>query len=264
MLGELLTSWGTVFNGDINTMMGKMETVLQSIQASVGETVSNMEQAIKAGKVGEKAETALVNTFQAGTALALADAIPHMIAIKSALSDRPIGEWHLVVGNPMNPIMVMGDLVVSNCILKFDEEMGPDDFPTGCTFTIKLQQGKPRDKVAIERMFNLGEAKLLFTKIRNPSSADDTFGETNNTRFKQFFSTSTGEKGANELTDDDKQAIQQQLGTGSFDRYRNRIRKSYGYAPQMNGKNPVSGDSTVDRMNDSLLWLYFDYDLSKT
>lgn len=264
MLGELLTSWGTVFNGDINTMMSKMEAVLQSIQASVGETVNNMEQAIKNGKAGEKAEAALVNTFQAGTALALADAIPNLISIKSALSDRPIGEWHLVVGNPMNPIMVMGDLVVSNCILKFDEEMGPDDFPTGCTFTIKLQQGKPRDKVAIERMFNLGEAKLLFTKLRNPSSADDTFGETNNTRFKQFFSTSTGEKGANELTDDDKQAIQQQLGTGSFDRYRNRIRKSYGYAPQMNGKNPVSGDSTVDRMDDSLLWLYFDKDLTKT
>lgn len=263
MLGELLTSWGTVFNGDMNTMMSKMETVLQAISASVGDTVQGMEDAIENRKLGEKVEGALVNTFQAGTALALADAIPNIISIKSALSDRPIGEWHLVVGNPMNPIMVMGDLVVSNCIIKFDEEMGPDDFPTGCTFEVKLQQGKPRDKAAIERMFNLGEAKLTFTKLRNPSSAEDTFGETNNARFKKLTATTTG-KSADALTDADKEEIQKQLGTGSFDRYRNRIRRTYGYSPTVDGQNTNSSESSVNRMDDSLLWLYFDKDLTKT
>jgi hypothetical protein len=80
---------------------------------------------------------------------------PDLISIKSALSDRPTGEWHMVVGNPTNPIFVMGNLIVTNTAMVWDDELGPDDFPTGVKFTVTLKQAQPRDKVAIERMLKI-------------------------------------------------------------------------------------------------------------
>ena len=257
VMGRILTEWGTNFQGDINSIMAQLAPLFEGIQQATGESIKNMGQIFSPGSNGlGTVNSAVSNIVQAGSASLLANAIPNLISVKSALSDRPIGEWHMVVGNPMNPIMVMGDLVVSNCILKWDEELGPDDFPTGCTFSVKLQQGKPRDKAAIERMFNLGSEKLLYHKMRNPSSANDTYGETSNSQFQKLTATTiNGEKNPDALTDTEKQEISKQLGTGSFDRYRNRIRRSYGYAPStfVDVK-----DNTPERMDDSLLWLYFD------
>jgi hypothetical protein len=256
-MGKLLTDWGTNFNGDLGEIVHKLSPILNAIKSATQQTVESSQEIFSSALGGDLSKLSAVTakTLQAGTASLLADAIPKLISIKSALSDRPIGEWHLVVGNPMNPIMVMGDLVCSNCTMQFDEEMGPDDFPTGCTFTVKLAQGKPRDKVSIERMFNLGEAKMMFNKMRNPSSANDTFGEVNN---KDWAAVAKG------LSTEEQQSIVQTLGTNSFDRYRNRIRKSYRYAA-VDGNGKVSGDQSQDgKMDDSLLWLYFDRAADKT
>lgn len=233
MLGDLLTKWGTSFsNGSIIEVTKLATELMAGIKTAASQGYQIGKDLFSGETNGLSGEARKI--FQAGSASLLADAIPRLIAVKSALSDRPIGEWHLVVGNPINPILTMGDLVCMNCILKFDEEMGPDDFPTGCTFSIKLAQGKPRDKAAIERMFNLGEAKMMYNKLRNPSSAEDTFGTINNTRYAELKPS---------LNSTDQQQIQEVFGTGSYNRYVSRITKAYGYTPT----------DTKD-----LLWLYFD------
>jgi hypothetical protein len=233
MLGDLLTKWGTSFsNGSIIEVTKLAHELMAGIKTAASKGYQ-IGRDLFSGD-GKELTGAAGKLFQAGSAALLADAIPRLISVKSALSDRPIGEWHLVVGNPINPILVMGDLVCMNCVLKFDDEIGPDDFPTGCTFSIKLAQGKPRDKASIERMFNLGEAKLMYNKLRNPSSADDTFGTTNNTRYAELKPS---------LNSTDKSQILETFGTGSYSRYVSRITKAYGYKPT----------DTKD-----LLWLYFD------
>lgn len=244
MLGKLLTEWGTRFDGGSQTDIIKFTKDLIDGLKTAGSQVVNDLGGVLAGNTDNLSKDAL-QMIQSGAASLLADAIPKMMSIRSALSDRPIGEWHMVVGNPMNPIMVMGDLVCMNCLIKFDEELGPDDFPTGCTFTLKLAQGKPRDKVAIERMFNLGEAKMMYNKMRNPSSASDTFDEPNNTMYEQI------KPG---MSDKQKEEIKKDLGSGAFEQYRGRIRKTYKYTPIDNEDKT----NTSVRMDDSLLWLYFD------
>jgi len=256
-LGKLLTDWGTRFNGNLSDFIQQMSPIIDAVKKAMSQTVDASADILKGATTGDmsKLGEAATKTIQAGTASLLADAIPKLISVKSALSDRPIGEWHLVVGNPMNPILTMGDLVCSNCSLKFDEEMGPDDFPTGCTFTVRLAQGKPRDKASIERMFNLGEAKLMYNKMRNPSSANDTFGEVNNTEWSAM---------AKGLSQTEIDSITQSVGASSFERYRSRIRRAYRYN-FADGSGKSSADiSKIGEMDDSMLWLYFDRASDKT
>ena len=80
--------------------------------------------------------------------------------LHAILTGDPVGEWHITVGNPMNPIMMIGNLVCDGIKIEFNDELGPDDFPTEIKATIALKHGMPRDKTAIESMFNKGGGRL--------------------------------------------------------------------------------------------------------
>jgi len=87
---------------------------------------------------------------------------PQILAMRSLLTGEPVGEWHLVVGNPMNPIAMIGNLVCDNVEIEFGDELGNDDFPTEMKCTIQLKHGKPRDKGDIESIFNLGNGRMYY------------------------------------------------------------------------------------------------------
>ena len=241
-LGALITNYSMSFNsstgGDILKLMNEIQKIV--IPAAADAT---------SGNPADTAKNFAKRAIQAAGAKILAPAIPEILSFRSALSDRAVGEWHLVVGNPMNPIIVMGDLLCSKCVMTFDTEIGPEDFPTGITFAVTLQQGKPRDKVAIERMFNLGESQLMANKLRDPASAADTFGDANNSLFEELAKGTDAAKVAKLTTDNP-----------SFQQYRNRIRKSYGYDAD-DTAGAVSQETGV--VNDSLLYMYFDKSLEK-
>jgi len=78
----------------------------------------------------------------------------------SVLTGAPTGEWHLVVGNPCNPVAMIGNLVCQDLQISFGETLGPDDFPTEITATITLKQARERERGEIESMFNRGEGRL--------------------------------------------------------------------------------------------------------
>jgi len=80
--------------------------------------------------------------------------------IHSLLTGSPIGEWHVCVGPPMNPMMMMGNMICTSAKLEFSEELGPDDFPAEIKVTISLEHGMPRDKAGIESMFNKGRGRI--------------------------------------------------------------------------------------------------------
>lgn len=98
--------------------------------------------------------------------------------IMRALSDgRAVGEWHLTVGNPMDPIAVIGNLCLESTEMSFSEELGANDFPTGVSFKVTLNHGRPRAKQDIESMFNHGGGDLAFTALQPSSSAYNSYGE---------------------------------------------------------------------------------------
>ncbi len=78
----------------------------------------------------------------------------------SVLTGFPTGEWHLVVGNPCNPIAMIGNLYCDDLSIDFGETLGPDDFPTELIATVTLGMARPRERGEIESMFNRGEGRL--------------------------------------------------------------------------------------------------------
>jgi|GEM_PF-2356611 hypothetical protein len=236
-IGQILTKWGTTFNGNSTEEFSRILMNLVSTSKVIASNAQN--GLLEAGK----------RTIQAGIMNKdmLGDAIPRLVSIKSALSDRPVGEWHLTVGNPMNPIFVMGDLICTETTMIWDEEIGPDDFPTGVQFQVTLKQGKPRDKTAIERMLNHGETKLTAGMLRT-SAQDDTFGEANN---KLWNSITDTENTAAKLEETyNKMSASSKKG---YTKFRDRFLTGYGM-PALKEKFTTDSPTSVD---DSLLLMYY-------
>ncbi len=103
---------------------------------------------------------------------------PHILSIRSLLSGAPIGEWHLTIGNPMSPQLVMGNMIVEDAgIEMWGDKLGLDDFPTEITFYVKLKHGRPRDQGDIESMLNVGAGRLSYAPLVKLPSQQNTAGD---------------------------------------------------------------------------------------
>lgn len=85
---------------------------------------------------------------------------PTKIALNSIIEPVPTGMWHLTIGNPMHPIMVMGNMILEKTEIEHYGPLGLDDFPTGLRVTCTLKHGKPRDTSMIENMYVLGHSRV--------------------------------------------------------------------------------------------------------
>ena len=77
----------------------------------------------------------------------------------------PVGEWHLTVGNPCNPIALIGNLLCDGVAIEFGETLGPDDFPTHMKATFTLRHGRDRERGEIESIFNRGDGRLYQSSL---------------------------------------------------------------------------------------------------
>jgi len=101
--------------------------------------------------------------------------VPYLKNQRALLTGEPIGDWHLTIGNPLNPIAMIGNLICKDVKFEFSDELGPDDFPIGFKAIITLDHGLGRDREAIESMFNRGYGRIYTLSKEFRSSAD---GET--------------------------------------------------------------------------------------
>ena len=86
--------------------------------------------------------------------------VPGVDAVKALISAEPTGNWHLTIGNPLNPIITAGNMYCDNAEMILGHGLGYDDFPMEVKFVIDLKHGKPRDKGDIENMFNAGRGRI--------------------------------------------------------------------------------------------------------
>ncbi len=107
----------------------------------------------------------------------------NLLRVKPLMTGEPVGEWHLTVGNPMNPIAVIGNLICTGMKMSMSDELGVDDFPTSLKFTVALDHGRDRDKGDIESMFNMGQGRFYLNIIgRQPWETGFSVGNSfNNT-----------------------------------------------------------------------------------
>ena len=81
---------------------------------------------------------------------------------KAELTGAPTGEWHLQVGNPFAPMMMIGNLWCTSTDFEFNDELSIDDFPTELKVTCTLTAGRQRDASDIQSMFNGGGGRIYY------------------------------------------------------------------------------------------------------
>jgi len=85
---------------------------------------------------------------------------PQIYALNSLLTGEEVGPWHLTIGNPRNPIMSIGNLILENAEVQHYGPLGIDDFPTELSVTVTLKHAMPRDSVGIQKMYTKGEGSI--------------------------------------------------------------------------------------------------------
>jgi len=98
------------------------------------------------------------------------DMVTNLKVPMSLLTGAPIGEWHLTIGNPCNPIAMMGNLICDNVKVEFGDILGPDDFPTTLKATFSLKHGRDKERGEIESIFNRGDGRLYQSSQSTTSS----------------------------------------------------------------------------------------------
>jgi len=139
---------------------------------------SDLTGGFKQGGVGGavggvlKGDNIASNIVKARTAEKSKGAIPYLTGLKALLIGEPVGEWHITIGNPLNPIAMIGNLICESMEVEFGNELGPDDFPLEVKITVKLAHGMPRDRDAIQSMFNRGMGRIYDLPDSLSGSAD--------------------------------------------------------------------------------------------
>lgn len=87
---------------------------------------------------------------------------PALYAMDSLLTGDNVGLWHVTIGNPKNPIAVMGNLIMTNAQFQTSGPLGLDDFPTEIRVTVTLKHARSRDAVEIGRMFTKGTNGIYY------------------------------------------------------------------------------------------------------
>lgn len=175
LTGNYGTFWGgeTIFYGNRNIApqygdpmllrQGKYGAYLRSLAGDVKEgfrkisqtdngTSGNFFQGLLNGikNVGSGFLQGLVGNLLGGNIGVAGEGV----AVPALLSGAPSGFWHVTVGNPLDPIAMMGNMAVTKTSVQFGDALGYDDFPTEIKFVVELEHCMPRDNSQIENMFN--------------------------------------------------------------------------------------------------------------
>lgn len=184
------------FIGGIQEVLSQVIGLVQKAAGELGAVAGKVAKGVSAGDLQQVAESLSGSkALQNSAANWIKDLMQAPLSIRSFLDGRAVGEWHLTVGNPMNPVAVIGNLCLQSTTISFSDSLGADDFPTEIKFTVNLSHGRPRAKQDIESMFNLGAGDMSFTAMPPPSSAFNSYGERNSVTLNNF------KKGRNDTSD---------------------------------------------------------------
>lgn len=179
---------------------------------------------------------------------------PDIVGMKAILTGEPIGEWHMVVGNPYSPIMQIGNLICTGAKFEFNDTLGADNFPTEMKVTVTLEHGRPRDAGDIQSMFNEGEGRTYYAPMGNKDAFYSSAQENSANTTGEKWSRKTAEtidlqsKPAKQVSIDKSQNVSP-VGSG------NKINKTSANPPQ--ASTPAQGTGNplqFDKLGDDLTY----------
>lgn len=96
---------------------------------------------------------------------------PAVYALDSLLTGDNVGLWHLTIGNPRNPVMSIGNLIIDKSEITQSGPLGLDDFPTDLMVSVSLKHGRPRDSAEIQKMYTKGSGPI-YTPLGAKAASD--------------------------------------------------------------------------------------------
>lgn len=135
-------------NGDIKGFLG---SVVKDLKSSLSGAVDDL---LKGG------DSNILNNVLGGGLMKLLGGPQGGEVAAAFLTGDATGQWHLTIGNPLNPIAVIGNLGCTGANFELEGPLGFEDFPSKLKVTITLKPNRPRDKSEIESMFNSGKGRL--------------------------------------------------------------------------------------------------------
>lgn len=147
-LGDLSLIKSGNYSGFIKSVASGLGDMFQGVAKDIGNAMSG------------KGDSKFLNNILGGTLMKMFNSPGGGQAAASLLTGDPTGAWHLTVGNPLNPIMMVGNLTCRETNVTFEGGMGVQDFPERMTVEITLKPGRARDKLDIESMFNMGRGRF--------------------------------------------------------------------------------------------------------
>ena len=109
---------------------------------------------------------------------------PNTIAVHSLVSGAPVGEYHLTIGNPFNPIACIGNLTMQSFSISFSDNLGFMDFPEELTLSVELKRARPCDSSDWQSILQFGQGrsyvpeKGMLDLINKVSNAAGSGGKT--------------------------------------------------------------------------------------
>jgi len=189
--------------GNIDEIIKASQNVLTQLSSNIAKNTTSFIDTLKEGGLKGGLDKILGVMQSSGFMHKLIGSIASkdMTSIASMpplLTGDPIGEWHLTVGNPFNPTLMVGNLLCESMDVEFNDELSIEGFPTEMTFKIKLKHGRGRDAGDIQSMFNRGNGRIYHyndSSINSSASSRNTNNDTGNELAKKFgFDSTQGEK----------------------------------------------------------------------
>ena len=149
-------------NGDPVGFMKSVVNDLSGNKGGDGSTSNMLDGMMKGIKnfVSEGGIGKTLNNVLGGSLMKMFNSPQGAQSVAALLTGDPTGQWHVTIGNPLNPIAVIGNLACTDTKVSFSGALGLQDFPEKMTIEISLKPGRPRDKSEIESMFNSGRGRF--------------------------------------------------------------------------------------------------------
>lgn len=158
------------YSGYLGSVVTQLKSTLGSGFADVGKAVSGM---MNGGGLNALGDSKIMDNMIGGALMKHLGSPSGGDIIKAFLTGDPTGQWHLTVGNPMNPMLVCGNLCLETAKFEFEGPLGFEGFPSKLKMSVTLKPGRPRDKSEIESMFNAGRGRLYLQPDVEGKSLDD-------------------------------------------------------------------------------------------
>lgn len=183
----------TLLNGgfDLGSMFAQVSDMANELLGKAKDIAKNVVDSVEDGTAGKKVANAAKKVINISNKMGITDAIkgklkdalgrPQLYGFDSLLTGGDTGTWHLTIGNPLRPIITIGNLEVTNTEITHSGPLGIDDFPTELKVTVQFKHARPRDAVSIEKMYMFGARSIYKNHVRsNPGKIYTMFASAEN------------------------------------------------------------------------------------